>query len=167
MKIGMVGCGDISRAHGAAARNIPGLRFTACCDIREQAATAWAAEFECESVYADCGEMVKREDLDGVVLATWPTQHCEHIEQCLAAGARNILCEKALTLTGREALGLWKRVTETGAMLMEGFMYRHHPALRRAKSLVASGEVGQVDSVRACFSAHDPESAAVTDASRN
>jgi predicted dehydrogenase len=168
LKLGMVGCGDISHAHGNAAARIPRLvRFVAACDLRREAAEAWAARYGAERCYTDYEEMVRAEPLDGVLLATWPNQHREQIERCLAAGARGILCEKALTLTGQEAAEIWQLVTAAGATLMEGFMYRHHPAVRKLERLVAAGEIGPVDNVRAVFNAYDPEGAPGDDASRN
>lgn len=166
-RIGIVGCGGISHVHGRAARDIPTVRFAVCCDIRESVARDWAAQYGCDAFYTDYEEMIRREDLDGVMLATWPNQHREQIERCLAVGARNILCEKSLTLTGKEALEIWQMVGEAGAFLMEGFMYRHHPAIRKLNSRLASGETGPVDNVRACFHDYDPEHAAADDANRN
>lgn len=166
MRIGMVGCGGISQAHGEAAKKVPELEFAACCDLRPEAARAWAEAYGGKA-YGDCAEMLEREELDGVLVATWPTEHRANVEQCLEAGVRHILCEKALTLTGREARLLWERARQAGATLMEGFMYRHHPAIRRVESLIAEGEIGEVDSVRACFSALDPEVQAADDPKRD
>jgi predicted dehydrogenase len=166
-RLGMVGCGGISNAHARAAQNIPTVRFAACCDIREDVAEAWANRYGCDAVYTDYVEMIRQEDLDGVLLATWPNQHRGQIEGCLEAGARNILCEKALTLTGQEALEIFQMVREADAFVMEGFMYRNHPAIRKIESRLASGELGAVDNVRACFHAFDSESADPNDPNRN
>ena len=150
--MGMVGCGGISHAHGKAAAAFPDfVRFVACCDVRREAAETWAATYGCASVYTDYAEMIRKEALDGVLLATWPNQHREQIEQCLAAGARNILCEKALTLNAQEAVEIWNLVRSAKAFLMEGFMFRHHPAIRRLEELIARGEIGAVDNIRAEF----------------
>ena len=150
--MGMVGCGGISHAHGRAAASIPDLvKFVACCDVQREAAGKWAAAYQCPGVYTDYVEMICKAELDGVLLATWPNQHREQIEKCLAAGARNILCEKALTLSTRETVEIWNMVCGANAFLMEGFMYRHHPAIRRLEELIASGEIGSVDNIRAEF----------------
>jgi predicted dehydrogenase len=143
------------------------VRFAACCDIRPELAEEWAREYGCDAHYSDYEEMIRQEELDGVLLATWPSQHREQIERCLAAGARNILCEKALTLTGREALEIWHLVNGAGAFLMEGFMYRHHPAIREMERRLATGRLGTTDRVRACFSHYDSEQASVDDDTRN
>lgn len=164
---GIVGLGGISQsAHGPALKRCRDVRFAACCDVRQSAVDAWVAEYD-GTGYTDYREMLAREQLDGVLLATWPNQHREQIEACLQAGIRQILCEKALALTGVEAAETYDLVTGAGAFLMEGFMYRHNPAIRKLEQVLAFGHLGAVDSVRACFSAFDPESADPTDPERN
>ena len=167
-RMGLVGCGGISMGqHGPAAAATKEIRFVAGCDVRGEAARAFADRFGLGAVYTDYEEMLRREELDGVLLATWPNQHREQIERCLELGARNILCEKALTLTGPEAVEIRDMVARAGAFLMEGFMYRHHPAIRKMDELIASGAIGPVDSVRAAFAEHDRETASPDDPRRN
>ena len=168
IRLGIVGCGGISHAHARGAQaSEKGLRFVACCDIREDVAKDWAERYGCESVHTDFVEMIQSSRLDGVLLATWPNQHREQIERCLEAGARHILCEKALTLCGKEAAEIWELVNSTGAFVMEGFMYRHHPTIRKLEEMLASGRLGAVDHVRAAFSSYDPETAPPDDSTRN
>ena len=169
VKLGIIGCGAHALgAHGPAAANIPHLaQFTACCDVRRENAEGWAARFGADHVYTDYQEMLRHEALDGVVFATWPNQHHEQVTRALALGAGHILCEKSLTLTGHEACVLFRVTREAGATLMEGFMYRHHPAIRAMQQILATGACGPVDAVRACFSAHDPETEDPQDSARN
>jgi predicted dehydrogenase len=148
-RFGIVGCGGISHAHGHAARTTDVATITACCDIREDTAKEWAAEYGCTGVYTDYREMIRNEDMDGVLLATWPNQHRE---QCL---------------TGREAVEIYSIIKEAGATLMEAFMYRHHPAIAAVEKLVADGKCGAIDSVRADFSSFDPETVSGDDPNRN
>lgn len=167
-RIGLIGCGGIAMGqHGPAAAASRQVEIAACCDVREEAARQFAERFGCPAVYTDCEEMVRRESFDGVLLATWPNQHRGQIERLLAAGVRNILCEKALTMTGEEAVEIYAMVRGSGAFLMEAFMYRHHPAIRKMDELIAAGAVGPVDSVRAAFTENDPESADPSDPNRN
>lgn len=168
VKLGLVGCGNISHVHARAALQLADeVRFVACCDVQRSAAETWAATYQAERVYDNYVEMVRCERLDGIVLATWPTQHREQIEQCVEAGIQNILCEKALTLSGGEALEIWNIVTAANIFLTEGFMYRHHPALRKLEALVSQGAIGAVDSIRATFNAFDPEDAPANDSTRD
>jgi len=134
--------------------------------VRQNAVDAWIAEYG-GTEYTDYRDMLEKERLDGVLLATWPNQHREQVEACLRAGIRNILCEKALALTGTEAADIYDRVTAAGAFLMEGFMYRHNPAIRKLEQILSRGHLGAVDNVRACFSAFDPETADPTNPNRD
>ncbi|MDE2868799.1 MAG: Gfo/Idh/MocA family oxidoreductase [Chloroflexota bacterium] len=166
-RLGLIGCGGISYRHGRAGVASDKARIAACCDIREAVAKEWSAEYGCEAFYTDFEEMIRVHDLDGVALVTWPSQHREQIERCLNAGARNILCEKALTVTGQDALEIAELVESAGAVLMEGFMYRHHPLMAKLERLVGAGKIGRVDSVNATFSNFDPEEDDPTDPNRN
>ncbi len=166
--VGIVACGGISHAHGQAAQlNSDKVNIIACCDVVADRAAAWADQYGCKRHYTDYEEMMAKEDLDAVLLATWPNQHREQIEVVLEAGIKNILCEKELTLTGKEAAEIYELVDSAGAFLMEAFMYRHHPAIAKLRRLVDAGEIGKVDSVRACFSSFDPEVGSADDNTRN
>jgi predicted dehydrogenase len=166
-RIGVVGCGGISSRHGRAGLESEKLQLVACCDIRESVAREWAETYDCETWYTNYEEMIRDQDLDGVVLATWPNQHREQVERCLNAGARNILSEKSLTADGQEALELAQLVESTGAYLMEGFMYRHHPFVAELERQVAAGTIGEIDSVSAKFSTYDYEEESPDDPNRN
>jgi predicted dehydrogenase len=111
--------------------------------------------------------MVREHELDAVLIATWPNFHHEQVLGCLDAGIRNILCEKALALTGAEALELWSAATAADALLVEAYMYRHHPAIDRIDALLAAGEIGALDSVSAAFNLFDPEEAPPDDPVRD
>lgn len=167
LKIGIVGCGDISHVHGKALINHPHARFVACADINEVRAKAWSELYNCDHFYLNYTDMIHSERLDGIVLATWPNQHLEQIKEIAAAGIKNILCQKSLTLTGSEAAEIYKIAQENDLFIMEGFMYRHHPAIKKLERLLEQGELGRIDNVRAVFSDFDPELESAEDSSRN
>jgi predicted dehydrogenase len=167
LDIAIAGCGDISHMHAEAARRLGGkARFSACCDVDIGRAEKWAATYSAARAYGSLDAMLAGESPHSVLLATWPNQHREQVETCLKAGVRNILCEKALTLTGREAAEMWDMAESAGAFILEGFMYRHHPALRTIERLVEQGAAGEVDAVRASFSNSEQEIADPADATR-
>jgi predicted dehydrogenase len=111
--------------------------------------------------------MVREHELDGVLLATWPNLHREQVLGCLEAGVRNILCEKSLAVTAAEAVEMWRAAEEAGALVVEGYRYRHHPALWRLLELVQAGDLGPLDNVLAAFSMFDPAEAAPDDPNRD
>jgi predicted dehydrogenase len=166
-RLGIVGCGSVSERHARGAAASSEVAIVACADLRREAAEDWAERHGCERAYGDYAEMVAEHELDGILLATWPNLHREQVLGCLEAGVRAILCEKALALTGAEALEIWEAARKAGALVTEGYMYRHHPAVARIDALLASGRIGTVDSIHAAFSIFDPEGASPDDLSRD
>ncbi len=167
VRIGIVGCGGISHRHASAAAVSADVAIVACCDTRTDAAEEWATTYGCEHVYGDYRAMVDELEIDGVLLATWPVNHCEQILGCLEAGVRFILCEKALTTSRAEALEVFRAAEAASATVVEALMYRHHPAVERVEQLLGDGAVGAIDSVRACFSLFDPEEPSADDPLRD
>ena len=160
VRLGMIGCGLISHAHGKAARNsAEPVRFVSCASRRGDVAKAWAGTYGCDSYHTDYREMLRNEALDGVVIATWPAGHREQIEAALDAGVRLILCEKALVTSDTDALAVWEAARLRGATIVEGFMYRHHDVIIKADEIISSGALGAIDSIRATFHMFDPETA--------
>jgi D-xylose 1-dehydrogenase (NADP+, D-xylono-1,5-lactone-forming) len=166
-RLGIVGCGSIAERHARAAAASAEVAIVACADARPDAAEEWAARHGCERAYGDYATMVREHELDGVLLATWPVLHREQVLGCLEAGVRSILCEKALALSGDEAVEIRAAASAAGALVMEGYMYRRHPAIAKVDELLAAGGIGPLDSVHAAFSLFDPEESAPDDPDRD
>jgi predicted dehydrogenase len=167
VRLGVVGCGGISHRHAPAAAASADVDIVACCDTQLDVAREWAATYGCGHVYSDYLAMVGEVELDGILLATWPVQHYEQILSCLDAGVRFILCEKSLTMTGVEALEIFRAAERASATVVEALMYRHHPAIGQLRTLVDDGTLGPIDSIRAYFNLLDPEQAAGDDPTRD
>ncbi len=167
IKAGIVGCGEHSHIHAQAAGKVEGFQIVSCCDVAEDRARNWADKYGCGSYYTDICGMLCNEKLDAVILCTWPGQHLEQIEKCLSAGISNILCEKSLAVSGAEALEIKRLAEQAGAFIMEGCKNRHHPAIRRMEQLLASGENGAIDSIRATFDNFEPENEELPENLRN
>ena len=70
--------------------------------------------------------------------------------RALAAG-KHVLCEKPYTRRPAEAAEAFDAADAAGLVLMEGFMYRHHPQTRLVQELVGQGAIGRLLSIRAMF----------------
>ena len=152
VRAGVIGAGYIAGVHGDAASAIPDrMQIVAVADTNVDAARRLAATYGWPSVYGSPEEMLSGEQLDVVIIATWPSTHLELIRTCVAAGIRHILCEKPFVLTGEEALAVWDLAHRSGATITEAFMYRHHPAIARIDRILSAGDLGTVDHVRASF----------------
>jgi D-xylose 1-dehydrogenase (NADP+, D-xylono-1,5-lactone-forming) len=76
--------------------------------------------------------------------------HAEWVTRAAAAG-KHVLCEKTLGMTPDETRAMVSACERAGVLLMEAFMYRHHPQIEWALAQVAAGRIGEVQLVRAGF----------------
>jgi predicted dehydrogenase len=64
-----------------------------------------------------------------------------------------------MALNAAEAQEMADACREAGVHLAEAFMYRHHPRIRRAKEIAASGEIGQIRAIHGAFTFNGKDSA--------
>ena len=95
--------------------------------------------------------MLADPDIDAVYI---PLPNHLHAPWTIAAAraGKHVLCEKPLALTATEAQGMIDACREAGVLLMEAFMYRHHPSWLAVRELVASGRIGRLAAVDSWFS---------------
>ena len=157
IRLGIVGCGEHSHTHAAAAKQVSGVEIVAACDVEADRAHAWVARHGGDSAYGSIEAMLAHPALDGVILCTWPNQHAEQIRTCLSHGVTNVLCEKALVTSAEDAKSVWSLARQHGANIVEASVHRHHPAIRKIERILAHGDIGPIDSVRAAFHNYEPE----------
>jgi D-xylose 1-dehydrogenase (NADP+, D-xylono-1,5-lactone-forming) len=119
---------------------------------RERArAEAYARERGLERAYGGFDELLADPDVDAVYVALPNALHVEWAIRALEAG-KHVLSEKPLTRDPQEAERAFDAAERAGRILMEGFMYRHHPKTKRLAQLVRDGELGELRLVRSHFS---------------
>ena len=98
--------------------------------------------------YGSYAELVTDPEVDVVYVASPHALHHEHTMLAFEAG-KPVLCEKALTLTAREAEDLVRVARERGLFFMEAMWMRCNPVIRRVKQLADRGDLGRIQQVRA------------------
>ena len=85
--------------------------------------------------------------------------HAEWTIRALKAG-KHVLCEKPLALRLDEVDAIISAAAETGKVVAEAFMYRHHPQTLKVKEMVESGMLGRVQMIKGAFTftlRHQPD----------
>ncbi len=144
-KVGIISCGMIARsAHIPAYRNFNDLyQIVAVCDINIEAAKKTAEEFNIPNYYSDAEEMLKNHDLDVVSICSGNISHYSLTMTALKYKA-NVICEKPLALTKKEAEEMFDFANKQGVSLTACQTLRFMPERLAAKKLVDSGEVGKI-----------------------
>ncbi len=133
---GLIGCGFFARNHLHAWGVVRGARLAAVCDRQIERAIAFAAETNGAAVYADPREMIGRERLDFVDIATTPETHRPLVE--LAAALKtSVICQKPLAPSLEDAQAMVEACRDAGVRLMVHENFRWQAPMRRLKELSA------------------------------
>src|SRR5581483_10508785 len=98
LRIGLIGAGANTRA-----RHIPGLRalpqveIVAVCNRRPESTAAVARDCGIPRTCEQWQDVVHADDIDAIVIGTWPYLHCPITLAALAAG-KHVLTEARLAL---------------------------------------------------------------------
>ncbi len=98
-------------------------------------------------MYEDYQDVLAREDVDAVVIATPDHQHCIMAMDACKAG-KDVYLEKPLTLTVYEGQMLCKAVRKYNRILQVGSMQRSCEEFIHAANLCREGLLGQIDHVQ-------------------
>lgn len=124
MKVGIIGCGNISHCHIQAYRRNPNVQVISCCDINLERAKQYAATYNIPTYYGSVDEMLKKEkDLDSVSVCTWNNGHYECTMKALKAH-KNVLVEKPMAMNAKQALKMQEEAEKQGVVLQVGFVKR-------------------------------------------
>jgi UDP-2-acetamido-3-amino-2,3-dideoxy-glucuronate N-acetyltransferase len=89
-------------------------------------------------------DVLKRKDIEGVVISTPAETHFNLARESLLAG-KNVLVEKPLVLHEKEGEELIALAAENGRVLMVGHLLQYHAAFVHLKEMAAAGELGRIN----------------------
>ncbi len=124
-------------------------------------ARAQAARFGIPRAYAPYDDLLADQDVEAVHLVLPNHLHREWTLRALAAG-KHVLCEKPMALDAAQAQEMVGAAADAGRVLVEGFMYGHHPRYDRAADVLRSGRIGPVRGVTATFTFDASDEAGIT-----
>jgi D-xylose 1-dehydrogenase (NADP+, D-xylono-1,5-lactone-forming) len=134
---------------------IPALRESPCSELvavasrTQERADAYALEWGIPRAHGSYESLLADPQLDAVYISLPNGPHVEWSVNALAAG-KHVLCEKPLARDPAEAERAFDAAARAERLLMEAFMWRHHPQTARLVEL--AGAIGSVRFVRASFS---------------
>jgi predicted dehydrogenase len=139
-RIGIIGCGAISRSHINGYKSCGEAEIVAVYDINEDAAKSLASECNAKAAGSIDG-LVSDFELDGISVCTPPGMHVENVFPCLEAGV-GVLCEKPMAINRNEAEKIKEVVGKTGSVFVPAFCHRFHPPVIELKKIIDNGILG-------------------------
>jgi D-xylose 1-dehydrogenase (NADP+, D-xylono-1,5-lactone-forming) len=113
-------------------------------------AQAYADEHGIPKAHGSYEALFADDAVDAVYVSLPNGLHHEWTMRALEAG-KHVLCEKPYSRHPAEVEEAFAAADERSLVLMEAFMYRHHPQTLLVAQLVADGAVGPLRTIRATF----------------
>ncbi len=156
---GIIGCGGISNLfHIPELEEIDEADIVAVTDLNSERARITAERFGIKTWYTDYLEMLRRDDIDAVIVATPHPTHARITVDALEAG-KHVLIQKPMCTDVKDAdaiLDAAKRNSHLKVMVLP-FIYFDTPAFNYVKELIENGDLGRICIVRVRYAHGGPE----------
>lgn len=148
--VAIIGCGGISlQNHLPGLALCPDTKVVALCDSDAGVLQRASSQTGLSTTSTDYRAIVRRDDVDAVIIATPNLVHAPIALAAIAAG-KHVLCEKPIAMNYREAAGMAEAADKAGVRHMTAFTYRFVPAMQYMYDLVKAGAIGQPYHFRSC-----------------
>lgn len=119
-------------------------------------ANQYVKKWHIPSAYGSYEEMLHSGEIDAVYISLPNHLHAEWSIKALHAGV-HVLCEKPFATSLEDVDAMISASRETGRILTEAFMYRHHPQTKLVGEWVHSGKLGEITLIRGAFDMQIPD----------
>lgn len=148
--IAIVGCGGITlQNHLPGIALCPEAKVVALCDNNAATLERASRETGISVTSTDYTQIVQRDDVQAVIIATPNVTHAPVALAAIAAG-KHVLCEKPIAMNYAEARQMAEAADAAGVRHMTAFTYRFVPAMRYLGHLIARGDLGEPYHFRSC-----------------
>lgn len=146
----LIGCGHIGQEHIENIYYRENIKIVGVVDFVRERAELFSRKYSCGQpvLYdTDYKEMIKRDDVDIVIIATYVNTHLQILKDCLAAG-KHILCEKPIASNVEEGEEFYNLVKTSKQKVLIAHILRHNDTYIKAAELIHSGVIGDIRLMR-------------------
>ena len=151
INLGLIGCGARGRGvHIPRFLKLPGVRFTAVCDVNSKYMEQGKALAGGERVvaYHDYRKLLESKDVDAVVIGSNQQWHAlQTIDACRAG--KDVYLEKPLGNCIGEGPYVMEAWRKHGRIVQAGTQQRSQEHYQKAVELIRAGKLGEISEVRA------------------
>lgn len=141
--VGIVGCGYWGPNLLRNFRSLPDCHAKVICDLDIKRLNHLRSLYPGLEICTDVQELMQRDDIDAVVIATSARSHYAMARQCLLAG-KSTFIEKPMATSSVECDDLNEIASERGLTLMVGHTFLYSTPIRRIKEIIDAGDIGEL-----------------------
>ncbi len=155
VKIGIIGCGNISTKYFATVESFRILEVKSCADLRHERAEESAAKYGCEAVSTK--DLLQDKEIEIVVNLTIPKAHSEICLAAIEAG-KNVFTEKPLATNRKDGAKILAAAEEKGVRVGSAPGTFLGGGLQTCRKLIDEGAIGRPVAAAAFMMSHGHES---------
>lgn len=147
MRLGVIGLGEVAQVvHLPLLSALPNLfEVRSACDVSPELLRRVSDRFDISQRYSSSSELIAAGDIDAVLVLSSDEYHAEVVIEAAEHGLQ-VLVEKPMCLSLREAEAIIDARNRNGTTVMVGYMRRFAPAFLEAKELLP--DLGRVNFAR-------------------
>jgi len=143
MNVGLIGVGYWGPNLARVFSELPESSLRTICDKRRDRLKTMKVSFPNVKVTQDYRSLPDDPELEAVAIATEAQHHYQIAKECLLA-SKHVFVEKPLALNSHECKDLIDIAKAKKRILMVGHLLEYHPAVRKLKEIIDSGELGGI-----------------------
>lgn len=147
VKVALIGFGKLGLLHAALANAVPGAQLAAVVDNSSRVLDLLRTQLDGVRTYSDHRKLLKDGGIDAVVIATPTQSHVPIAIDCIRAGLP-IFIEKPLAINAAQGRELLTALRDCPVVNMVGYMGRHIDTFAKAREIVMSSALGQLQMLR-------------------
>jgi len=148
---GILSTAHINRLVIPPANESPKVDLVAVASRNQDTADEYARAWQIPRAHGSYEALLADPDVEAIYISLPNSLHVEWTINALEAG-KHVLCEKPFDQRPERVEEAFDVAAREGLLVMEAFMYRHHPQTTRLIELIEGGAIGTLQAIRAAFS---------------
>jgi predicted dehydrogenase len=143
VRVGIIGTGFGAKVHAPTMLHHPGFEVKAISSVARGQLDDVKKETGIETVYGNWREMLEKEELDLVAVASAPFLHHEMVLEAYQRGY-HVLCEKPMAFDTKETQEMVEAQNRAQRLGFINFEFRFLPVRQKVKEILSSGQLGRI-----------------------
>jgi len=151
LKIGIIGCGNMSKVHVRFLTKYVDKVNIAICDTDELRLSEFSSQTGITNIFSDMKDMFQQFSPDVVHIVTPPATHKNIAVVCLNHGA-HVLIEKPICVNSAEAEEIAQAAQANNKLVCVDHMRSFDPLILKVKNMLARGHLGSLENISVNYS---------------
>ncbi len=151
---GIIGLGNVANSHLKSFKKSGNFQLKGIASKKIKNLEIFKKKLEMEDIFCfdNYEDLIKSSEIDIIYITLPNSLHYSWINKCID-NAKNVLVEKPITENLSQFKSIKKRLCEqdTKTLIYEGFMYKHHPQIKKILELINNNEIGEIKKIISSF----------------